>query len=84
MEWIKLRSLRSTTWVLAAGVVATIALGAVADSASWPPTPPYYSGQAAGRWSTATPYTAVDLRYGNLGQAPAMRATGAIAARALG
>jgi hypothetical protein len=30
MEWIKLRSLRSTTWVLAAGVVATIALGAVA------------------------------------------------------
>jgi hypothetical protein len=30
MEWIKLRSLRSTTWVLAAGVVATIAAGAVA------------------------------------------------------
>ena len=29
MEWIKLHSLRSTTWVLAAGVVATIALGAV-------------------------------------------------------
>ena len=30
MEWIKLRSLRSTTWVLAAGVAITIALGAVA------------------------------------------------------
>jgi len=29
MEWIKLHSLRSTTWVLVAGVVATIALGAV-------------------------------------------------------
>ncbi|WP_194925476.1 ABC transporter permease [Catenulispora pinisilvae] len=30
MEWIKLRSLRSTTWILAAGVVVTIALGTVA------------------------------------------------------
>jgi ABC-2 type transport system permease protein len=30
MEWIKLRSLRSTTWVLAAGVAISIALGAVA------------------------------------------------------
>jgi ABC-2 type transport system permease protein len=30
MEWIKLRSLRSTTWALAGGVAATIALGAVA------------------------------------------------------
>jgi hypothetical protein len=30
MEWIKLRSLRSTTWVLAAGVAVTIALGTVA------------------------------------------------------
>jgi hypothetical protein len=30
MEWIKLRSLRSTTWVLAAGIAVTIALGTVA------------------------------------------------------
>lgn len=30
MEWVKLRSLRSTTWVLAAGIVVTIALGTVA------------------------------------------------------
>lgn len=30
MEWIKLRSLRSTTWVLAGGIAVTIALGAVA------------------------------------------------------
>jgi ABC-2 type transport system permease protein len=30
MEWIKLRSLRSTTWVLAAGMGATVALGVVA------------------------------------------------------
>jgi ABC-2 type transport system permease protein len=30
MEWIKLRSLRSTTWVLAAGVAVTIVLGTVA------------------------------------------------------
>ncbi len=30
MEWIKLRSLRSTTWVLAGGVAVTIALGTVA------------------------------------------------------
>ncbi|HET6189531.1 MAG TPA: hypothetical protein VFE59_21385, partial [Trebonia sp.] len=30
MEWIKLRSLRSTRWVLAAGMVATVALGVVA------------------------------------------------------
>lgn len=30
MEWIKLRSLRSTTWVLTAGVLVTIALGTVA------------------------------------------------------
>jgi ABC-type transport system involved in multi-copper enzyme maturation permease subunit len=30
MEWIKLRSLRSTRWVLAGGMVATVALGVVA------------------------------------------------------
>ena len=30
MEWIKLRSLRSTTWVLAAGMLVTAALGVVA------------------------------------------------------
>jgi ABC-2 type transport system permease protein len=30
MEWIKLRSLRSMTWVLAAGMLATAALGLVA------------------------------------------------------
>jgi ABC-2 type transport system permease protein len=30
MEWIKLRSLRSTTWVLAAGMAVTIGLGVVA------------------------------------------------------
>lgn len=30
MEWVKLRSLRSTTWVMAAGTAVTIALGAVA------------------------------------------------------
>jgi ABC-2 type transport system permease protein len=30
MEWIKLRSLRSTTWVLGAGIAVTIALGTVA------------------------------------------------------
>ena len=32
MEWIKLRSLRSTRWVLAGGMVATVALGVVAGS----------------------------------------------------
>jgi len=30
MEWVKLRGLRSTTWVLAAGTVASIAFGVVA------------------------------------------------------
>lgn len=30
MEWVKLRSLRSTRWVLAGGMVATVALGVVA------------------------------------------------------
>src|SRR5579875_1846557 len=30
MEWIKLRSLRSTTWVLASGIAVTIVLGTVA------------------------------------------------------
>ena len=30
MEWIKLRSLRSTRWVLAGGMAATVALGVVA------------------------------------------------------
>ena len=30
MEWIKLRSLRSTTWVLAVGMLLTAALGVVA------------------------------------------------------
>lgn len=29
MEWVKLRTLRSTTWVLAAGMCVTVALGAV-------------------------------------------------------
>jgi ABC-type transport system involved in multi-copper enzyme maturation permease subunit len=53
MEWIKLRSLRSTTWVLAAGMLVTAALGMVAGfntrSVTGDPTSNVLSGVILGQ-----------------------------------
>ena len=53
MEWIKLRSLRSTTWVLACGMAATAALGVVAGfntrSVTGDPTSNVLSGVILGQ-----------------------------------
>jgi hypothetical protein len=53
MEWIKLRSLRSTTWVLAAGMAATAGLGVVAGfntrSVTGDPTSNVLSGVILGQ-----------------------------------
>jgi len=53
MEWIKLRTLRSTTWVLAAGMCVTVALGVVAGyntrSVTGDPTSNMLAGIAFGQ-----------------------------------
>src|SRR5215469_6564694 len=53
MEWIKLRTLRSTTWVLGAGMCWTVALGVVAGfntrSATGDPTSNVLAGTAFGQ-----------------------------------
>jgi ABC-2 type transport system permease protein len=53
MEWIKLRSLRSTTWVLASGMAATAGLGVVAGfntrSVTGDPTSNVLSGVILGQ-----------------------------------
>ena len=65
MEWVKLRGLRSTTWVLAAGTVASIAMlqanraGEVRDTPAHllrlrrgcgPFSPDRHSSSLSGRW----------------------------------
>ena len=53
MEWIKLRSLRSMTWVLAGGMAATIAIGVTAGfntrNAAGDPTSNFMSGIVLGQ-----------------------------------
>lgn len=53
MEWIKLRSLRSMTWVLAGGMAATIAIGITAGfntrNAAGDPTSNFMSGIVLGQ-----------------------------------